>query len=253
MKKIIILIIYLSIIIFPGFALAQVSGNVAISTTIDSKVSKTHSIITLSANETLADPSSHSILITIKLRDASDNPLPGIDVVLTSSRGSVDAIEAVSKIGTGQPYDQMRRDKTDANGMTSFRISSFIPGKTTITIVADELITFDPIDLQFDPLPFPSNVTVEVSIPGTGRRITLYSPKPEEGNLTNLQLESKKLVNTGTKITISFWVFILFWILILVSPVFIILNYISNRKIKQMEAQELLYLQKIEQKENQRS
>lgn len=247
MKHLFFTILLAFVVIFPAFAHAQ--NQVSVAATIDSKVSVALSTVTVSSYETLADPASHSILVTVKLVDNLNAPLPGLNVVLSSTRGSVDIIEDVTKIGSGQGADEMRKAVTDANGLASFRISSFFPGKTTIHIVADQIVSFAPFDLQFDPLPFPTNITVSVPIPGTGKQITLYSPKQQEVSLSNIQQQSKALVNTGTKIEISFWYFLLALLLIILLPISFVYNFLGLRKIRQMEAVALADLQRIEAKE----
>jgi hypothetical protein len=241
MKFIYVLIFSLSlpIIAIPYSAHAATE---TVSATIDSKISKAHSTVTVSAYEVLADPASHSILITVTLHDAADAPLPGLNVVLSSTRGSVDIIEAISKLGTGLGYDDMRRDVTNAQGVAAFKISSYIPGKTTINILADQIVSFDPVDLQFDPLPFPANVTITVTIPGSNKEIILFEPKYKT---------SDKLVNLGTKIQIPLIYFLLFIVVIILCPILLILNYMNLRKIRRMEKEALQHLENIEKKEEQ--
>jgi len=236
MKKFLLLFIFLTLLIFPNIVSAQVSDNVSVSTTVDSKVSKTLSKITLNTAETLADPASHFILMTVLLVDSANIPLPNLVVIVTSNRGSIDIIEPVTT------------NTTDVNGLVSFKISSFVPGQAILLVNADNLINFNPTDVKFDPLPFPADVTVTVPIPFSKHEITIYAPKKED--LSQLQIDAKKLVNTGTKVNIPFLYFLLFLIIIILCPVFIILNFINVRKIRKMEKQTLEELQRIEQKNN---
>jgi hypothetical protein len=156
-KKIFLVLILLAFIVLPLKALAQSTADVNVSATVDSKVSKVQSTIDTSTKETLADPASHSILLTITLKDADGNPMPNIPVVVTSSRGQVDIIEAVSKLAPGHAQaaeiSDMQKDKTDENGQVQFRVTSFVPGEAIFTVLADTLVTLAPIKVTFEPLP----------------------------------------------------------------------------------------------------
>ena len=289
MKKICVFLtlIFLSsyLLIFPAKA-----ADVNVSAIVDSKVSKSQSDIDTNTTHTLADPASHSILLTIILKDADGNPMPNILVVVTSSRGQVDIIEAVNKLAFGESpnrtdgiigsigglafgraqaaeINDMQKDITDENGQVQFRVTSFIAGEAVFTVVADTLVTLDPIKVTFEPLPFPANITISVKNPLTGKEITLYSPPTQDESLPDsqteaqkktdvgtgqannvlspLQSQSKKLVNTGTKVQISFWAFAIPILLILLCPLFIVLSFINLRKMRWMAKEQTLLLKKM--------
>ncbi|MGA2667040.1 MAG: hypothetical protein ABSE91_03035 [Patescibacteria group bacterium] len=236
--------------VFALKVLAQSSAEVNVSAVVDSKVSKIQSSVDTNTQETLSDPASHSILLTITLKDADGNPMPNISVVVTSNRGQVDIIEAVSKLGPGKvqaaDISDMQKDTTDQNGQVQFRVTSFIPGEAVFTVVADTLVTLNPIKVTFDPPPFPTNVTVGMTNPITGKEITLYSPKQQiDEGLSGAQIAAQKLVNTGTKIQISFWVLAWPTLLILLCPLFIILNFLNLRRMRWMEGEQVKLLQKM--------
>jgi hypothetical protein len=247
MKKILFCLILLFWIALPGLSLA---ADVNVSAIVDSKVSKSQSNISTNTTQTLADPASHSILLTITLKDAAGNPLPNISVIVTSSRGQVDVIEAVSKINNykaqAAEVSDMQKDKTDENGQVQFRVTSFIPGEAVFTVLADTLVTLNPIKVTFEPLPFPTNVTISINNPFTGKEIVLYSPKQQIGQgLSGAQMAAKELVNTGMKIQISFWALALPVLLILLCPLFIFLSFVNLRKMRWMEQEQVLLLKKM--------
>jgi len=250
MKIIILNIFLLLLILVPTKTFAQTSGNVGVTAVVDSKVSKIESTVDTNATETLADPSSHSILLTITLEDADGNPMPNISVIVSSSRGQVDVIEAISKISPYKAHaaeiNDMQKDVTDKNGQVQFRVTSFIAGQAIFTVTADTLVALDPIKVTFDPLPFPTDVTVSMSNPFNGREITLYSPNKQISTaLSAAQISAQKLVNTGTKIEISFWVVAIPCFVILLCPLFIFLNYLNLRKMRKMEKEQFLLLRKM--------
>ncbi len=248
-KKIIIFKLFLlSLIIFIPFsakAEPEVKAeSVAVSAVVPSEVSAIKSHTTVSANETLADPVNHSVLLTIYLLDEDGNPLPDLVVRITSNRGSVDIIEAVNKIGSGDP--NMNEDTTDANGRVSFRIGSWMSGDAILTITADNLIELPAQQVKFLPLPFPTDLTITIPIPFIEEEIVLLTPKTQEQELTPEQREAKRLVNTGTKVEIPFWIFMLIGIFILSIPILGIVSFIYLRRIRNAERREMALLQKLD-------
>lgn len=249
MKKL-LLLFYLLISLSPYLPITAQAESATVSATVDSKVSKIKSTIETSTKETLADPSSHSVLLTITLKDTDGKPLPNIPVVVTSSRGQVDIIEAVSKLAPGTvqaaEINDMQKDKTDENGQVQFRVTSFVPGEAIFTVLADSLITLDPIKITFEPLPFPTNITVSVTNPITGKDITLYSPKKQEDrNLSTTQIAAERLVNTGTKIQLSIWFILIPLLIVLFFIAFMVLNFLNLRKMRRMEQEQCLLLKKM--------
>jgi len=237
-------------VLVPYKLYAQGSANVNVAATVDSKVSKLKSTVETNTQTTLADPTNHSILLTITLKDADGNPMPNVLVIVTSNRGQVDIIEAVSKLAPGTvqaaEISDMQKDKTDENGQVQFRITSFISGEAILTVTADSLIILDPIKVTFEPLPFPTNITVSITNPITGKEITLYSPKQQiEQGLSGTQINAKQLVNTGTKIQLSFWFVVIPTVIIILFLLFIILNFFNLRKMRWMEQEQVLLLKKM--------
>ncbi len=249
MKKLIFIFALMAVLV-PYKLYAQGSANVNVAATVDSKVSKLKSTVETNTQTTLADPTNHSILLTITLKDADGNPMPNVLVIVTSNRGQVDIIEAVSKLAPGTvqaaEISDMQKDKTDENGQVQFRITSFISGEAILTVTADSLIILDPIKVTFEPLPFPTNITVSITNPITGKEITLYSPKQQiEQGLSGTQINAKQLVNTGTKIQLSFWFVVIPTVIIILFLLFIILNFFNLRKMRWMEQEQVLLLKKM--------
>lgn len=271
MNKIILTLGILTLVLLGVKSVFAQTGNVNVTAVVDSKVSKTQSAIDTNATQVLADPASHSILLTITLKDAAGVPMPNIPVVVTSSRGQVDIIEAVSKLSFDKSPNRkvgssllgglilsraqaaeisdMQKGITDKNGQVQFRVTSFIAGDAIFYVLADTLVSLDPIKLTFEPLPFPTNVTVTANNPFTGKEIILYEPKESQRQigqgLSAAQITAKKLVNTGTKIQISFWVLALPVFLLIFCPLFIILNFVNLRKMRWMEQEQGLLLKKM--------
>lgn len=248
-KKIIVIILGL-LVFFPVSAHAlepQVDAAYTVSAVVPTQASPPICYSTLSANEILADPSSHSVLLTVYVFDGSHNPLAGIPVKITSNRGASDIIEAVSKIGTGDP--NMNIDNTDATGRVFFRLTSWMPGDAAFSILVDNSFNLPEQTVKFLPLPFPSNVTVTVPLPGTEKKIILVAPEPEKP-LTTEQKEAKKLVNTGTEIRIPFWIFIMVVLWVFLIPLFIIFIALGIRKIRRTERREMMLLAKIAEAEH---
>ena len=248
MKKLLAVLFFLAVIYIPTKISAQATTTV--TATVDSKVSKAQSSIDTNTRETLADPASHSILLTITLKDADGKPMPNIPVVVTSSRGQVDVIEAVSKLAPGHAQaaeiSDMQKDKTDASGQVQFRVTSFVPGEAIFTVLADTLVTLAPIKVTFEPLPFPTNITVSVTNPFNHKDITLYSPKKQEdSNLSDTQIAAERLVNTGTKIQLSIWFILTPALIVLLCVTFIILNFLNLRKMRRMEQEQVSLLKKM--------
>jgi len=221
--------------VFPSIVAAQ--DQVAVGATVPSKVSITNSHCEMSANETLADPVHHSVLLICYIFDNTHAPLANINVVVTSNRGAVDIIESVS--GTNE---------TGVDGIASFRINSWVPGDTTIQILVDQLVNMPDQKIKFLPLPFPSMVTVSVSIPWTRHKINIISPQPTPP-LTPRQEEAKRIANVGTELTIPFWILGIIIGLFIFFLILVITNFLNLRKVKRMERKEIAMLKKINQAE----
>ncbi|OGD56352.1 hypothetical protein A2V71_01395 [Candidatus Berkelbacteria bacterium RBG_13_40_8] len=220
-----------------------------VSATVDSPVSVEKSKVTLNTIETLADPVNHPILLAVTLYDKDQKPLPDRGVFVTSNRGDVDVIEATSKLSQYQVHaaeiSDMQKDKTDKDGKVSFRITSFIPGKVILQVLADNVVALDTQTIQFKTLPFPTELTITLALPWTQQEWTIFSPQLQEENLTPSQKEAKIIANPGTKIKINFWVFAPFLLIGIGIPIFIILNFLNLRKMHKMEKEQTLLLKKM--------
>lgn len=247
MKKIIIIIstiFFISsfFVISPAHAQNQIAENNSVSAIVPSEVSTKNSRAILNTSSTLADPINHTILLTIKLADSDNVPLKNLSVMVTSDRGAVDIIEATSKIGTNNL--DMNKDMTNANGQTSFRITSWVPGKTTINILADNLIHLPNQNIEFLALPFPAQITISVSIPLINKKIFLLSPLIPAESLTNTQKEAEKFASIGTEISIPFWIIFLAVFFIIIVPFFMFLGFINLRKVRKSEKKEAELIKK---------
>ena len=251
--KIILIILSLIIPLFiTTSALAQEGAQAAdvnVSAQIESPVSAEKSKVTLNTQETLADPVNHPILLTVILKDKDQKPLPDREVFVTSNRGDVDVIEATSKLSQYQvqaaEISDMQKDKTNEEGQVSFRITSFIPGKAILQVLADNVVKLATQTIQFTTLPFPTNLTISVTVPFSQKELTIFSPRLQEENLSPSQKEAKTLANPGTKIKLNFWAVFLALALIIFSPFFILLNFVNVRKLRKTEKLEIDLLKRI--------
>ena len=246
------LILLFSYFIVPLFAHAQEKAQaeeMQVTATVDSPVSAEKSKVTLNTAETLADPVNHPILLTVTLKDNDQKFLPDREVFVTSNRGEVDVIEATSKLSQYQVHaaeiSDMQKDKTNEEGQVTFRITSFIPGKVILQVLADNVVKLETQTIQFKTLPFPTELTITLALPGTQKEWTIFSPQLQEKNLSPAQKEAKIIANPGTKIKLNFWVIVLFLLIFVASPIFIILNFINVRRLRRMEKEQTLLLKKM--------
>lgn len=234
----------------PAYALKEAkAADYAVSGSVSSPVSKVNSYIDLNMQSTIADPANHMILITVNLLDNDKKPLAGRTVEISSNRGSVDIIEAASKISQYRvgiaDISELRADVTDKNGRVSFRITSFVPGDVILSVAADYVVELGKQKVTYYALPFPANVTVGIDLPGTEKELNLISPKTQEENLSEIQKEAQKTANVGTKIDIPFWLFAVIFMVVVGCPVLIILIYLSLRKMRWMEREQTQLLKKM--------
>lgn len=225
------------------------AAEVNMAAQVTSPVSKANSSVQLNAQETLADPVNHPLLLTVILLDKDQKPLPDKDVAVTSNRGNVDIIEATSKLSQYQVHaaevSAMQKDQTNKEGQVSFRITSFIPGQAFLKIMADTIIELPSQTIKFDPLPFPSNLTISVAVPFSQKEWTIFSPRLQKEKLSSLQKEAETLANTGTKIKFNFWAIFFIFALLILSPLFVILNFANLKKLREVEKEEIELLKKI--------
>lgn len=224
------------------------AAEVNMAAQVSSPISLENSSVKFNTQKTLADPVNHPLLLTVILLDKDRKPLAGRDVAVTSDRGLVDVIEAISKLPLYQvqavEISSIQKEKTDIEGKSQFRITSFVPGTAPLNITADT-VQLPGQTVVFDPLPFPAEFILSTSFPWTNKEFVIYSTRIQEKNLSVAQVEAKRIANPETKIKLIFWVFALFLLIILGIPVFVLLNFLNLRKIRGMEHEQSLLLKKI--------
>ena len=212
---------------------------VTVTASVPSPVSVKNSTVTLNAKETLAEPATHAILLTVVLLDNGDRSLANRDVVVTSNRGEVDVIEATSKLSQFRAQaagvSDLQKAETDDNGRASFRVTSFIPGEAELTVIADNTYKLEKQKIAFAPQPFSSNLMIVIDLPFSNREISLISPSGDE-NLSQMQTEAKKLSSNTRKVMIPFWLFFatIFFFLLLFLLAFS--NYLNLRRLRSLQA-----------------
>lgn len=231
-------------------ASAQSNNSVTVGMTVDSRVSLANSSVSLSANEVLADPENHPIVVIVKLRDASNNIMPNITVEISSNRGNIDIIEMFES--NGQTLLPVSSGKTDENGEIRFRLGSYVPGDVLFSIVADTLVHFPDQKVKFLPLPFPGNIEVSVAIPGAaGSKITLIPKSAEaQASTTPARIEARRLANIGTEITIPFSLFVLVILILISAPILILFVLLFLTRLKKQQKKELELLNIIAEAEH---
>lgn len=220
--------------------LAAFAESYTVTGQVPSQVSKENSTVETNIDKTLADPVNHPILITISLQDKNGAPLVHKIVQITSSRGSVDIIEAVSKVSDIKARaaedieDEMRKDFTDDNGKVSFRITSFTPGKAKIVVLADGVIKLSDNEIEFEPLPFPIFLSIVVKLPNN-KELVLMSGDYQNEYLSDYQRQVVGQINPKTKLIFPFWFFILFLAVIISIFLLIIMNLINFYRFRKVE------------------
>lgn len=210
---------------------------------VPSQVSKENSEVNTSSTKTLADPVNHPVLITVSLADKNGNPLAHKLVQVTSSRGSADIIEATSKISdiraraADDVADDMQKDYTDDNGRASFRVTSFMPGKADILVLADSIVKLSQNQIEFEALPFPMFLSIVFKLP-QGKELVLMSSDYQNDYLSSYQREVVSQINPKTKIIFPFWLFVMFLVILLLILLLIggnIVNVYRLRKVERIE------------------
>ena len=245
-KKVLAIFLLLIFFIIPFVPVqaqeGKVLADVAVSGNVLTNVSVSHSTLNISPTQTLADPANHLIVVTMTLRDNLDNLLPNLNVAISSNRGAIDLMRVLSGPDAGVTGSGNIAGRSDAAGVVSFSIGSYVPGEATLTIIADSVANFGTHKITFLPLPFPAQVTVSIPIPFTHKKITVIAPKEE---ITPQMQEAKKLANIGTEISIPFWSVSLLVIFIILGPILLIFTLIYLRRIRRFEAAENNMLARI--------
>lgn len=246
-KKTILAICLFLVVLTP--ATAVFAESYSVTATVPSPVSASQTKSNVNTTSTLADPASHSFLVTINVEDASGAPLANKLVEAYSSRGSVDIIEATSKLSGFRAQaaevvgdltiPDIQKDYTDDNGRVSFRLTSFVAGDVDLKFIADKVVELKPVSLKFLPLPFPMYLTVVVNFPlFSNKEWTLVNGQYQSGNLSALQRQKANEVNPGAKIFISWYIFFPVVALILLVVVLLLIggyNIVLARRLRQEE------------------
>jgi len=215
---------------------------VNVNALVGSKVVLQYSSATSNVNESLADLSQRA-LITVKLRDADNEPLKDIPVTVFSNRGDIDWIRASSANGEIiELIDDKPIIKSDENGFVFFRVASKVPGEAHFNVLADNLIEFEPIKIKFLPLPFPTNITVTIEVPSfmsPDNKITIFKPFGHE-------FDRDKLVNLGVEIIIPFWLAATILLLLTLGPILFFIIFLLILRVKKYEKANNLCLEKEE-------
>ncbi|GEM_PF-1142552 len=240
------------VFITPLFA-KEVVRDVRVSARVPSTVSPEHSTIQLSKTQAVADPTKDQpVFLTVYLRDAKQKPLPKVEVTLTSSRGDLDVIEAVSKLSLQNHYalrvnvSKMKSDLTDSDGKVSFRVSSFTPGEVVLLIKADSGVTLPAQTIRFLPTSLWDELTITFPLLGTDKEIALLNPEAElTKDLSPLQLEARRKVHVDAKVRVPGWLLVLTLFAIINIVGFLMFVLAMLGKIKRLEHEEVVLLRKI--------
>ena len=233
--------------------------DVTVTAQVPSPVSPSKSEVTVSPSKSQVDTSTSEViagsgqkaLITIKLTDESGNPITGKKVELRSNRGDIDVISPVTSqnpatsalgIDSTQAADSNRTNITDQNGIAMFTVYSEVAGDVTFTVWADNIILLDKtIKVIFSSPPFPSALELTVDLPSFGNLFSkksfdlFNSGKKDVGVASET---SRDLVNSTTKINLSFWTFIILGLIGLGIPAFLIIVIVLLAKINKVKQRE---------------
>lgn len=224
----------------------EVKAAVAVAAVVPTRVSEINSSITVNKKEALSDKKDF-FLVTVKLRDKDNSPLPDIRVSLSSVRGEIDRIEAVgisggtvTILGGDPPY----MTRSNAEGFAFFKVTSSVPGETAFTALVDSLVTLPSetvsLTVKFLPLPFPENITISIAVPSIispDGKITIFEPKDKESSI-----DRDKLVDLGTELIVPFYVLVIILILSSISPILIIIVMMLLRRIRKLNLKEIKVL-----------
>ena len=215
------------------------AADYSVTANVASPVSAAKSKVDINTLETLADPVNHPVLVTVTLRDANNQLIEKRKVDITSSRGVVDVIEAVDKVARFQAQaadsEEMRKGTTDSSGQASFRITSFVPGKADLKVIADNVVNLKNFEVQFLPLPFPAYFSLSLDVPFSSRDIALYEPATSNDKLSPLQEKARGNYNPGANVKLPLWALVLIILVVVVCPVLLFTNFITLRHIRRME------------------
>lgn len=175
------------------------------------------------------------VILTATILSKEGLGLPNKAVSVSSNRGDVDTILCYS----GSTLTNGRTTTTDTEGKASCAATSEVPGNATFTAIAEEVTLDDKPTVTFTPLPFLTNLTIKVNLPGGGKLTILEPVKPKPSQPAN-----QRLVNTDVELQIPFWVLLVIILFFLTEPILIILVLRLSRKVRRGFAAEKLALAK---------
>lgn len=236
----------LGLIFFLASSPAFAQSNVSITANVLSGVSSGVSTFVSDILQLPADGKS-VVVLTATILSKEGQALPNKETIVSSNRGEVDTILCY----LGSTLTNKHAAITDSEGKVRCVASSEVPGNATFTAVAEGVTLDNKPTVTFTPLPFLTNLTIKVNLPG-GAQLTILEPvKPKPSKPAN-----ERLVNTDVELQIPFWVMLAIVMLLLTEPFLIILVLRLSRKVrhgfeaeKQLVVQEKEYLAKIYQLE----
>ncbi|MDP3992959.1 MAG: Ig-like domain-containing protein [bacterium] len=175
------------------------------------------------------------VILTATIFSKEGKTLPNKEVVVSSNRGDVDTILCYS----GSTLTNARTTVTDSEGKARCASSSEVPGNSTFTAVAEGITLDNKPTVTFTPLPFLTNLTIKINLPGGGQLTILEPAKPKPSKPAN-----ERLVNTDVELQIPFWVLLVIILFFLTEPILIILILRLSHKVRRGFAAEKLALAK---------
>ncbi|MEK7202469.1 MAG: hypothetical protein AAB669_02985 [Patescibacteria group bacterium] len=219
------------LVVIPAIVLAQ---NTTVNATVVSSVNAGISTFVSDIVQLPADGKS-AVVLTATILSKEGLALPNKQVSVSSNRGDVDTILCYS----GSTLTNSRATVTDTEGKARCAASSEVPGNSTFTAVAEGVTLDDKPTVTFTPLPFLTNLTIKINLPGGGQLTVLEPAKPKPSKPAN-----ERLVNTDVELQIPFWVLLVIILFFLTEPVLIILILRLSRKVRRGFAAEKLALAK---------
>jgi hypothetical protein len=204
LRKRIFLVLTLAVLLLPFSAAAD---DVVVTAQVSSEVSPILTTVTTNLSQLPADGVS-SVIITVTAKNTSGTIASGVNVIISSNRGDVDIFHYYD----GNELKSGNAIRTDADGIARFTARSKAPGIATFSASVDTVIANNKPSVTFTPLPFLSNITITVKVPG-GKKIHILQPQAPKVS------PGDTLVNTQMELQISIWVFILLILILLSSPV----------------------------------
>ncbi|MDO8650506.1 MAG: Ig-like domain-containing protein [Candidatus Berkelbacteria bacterium] len=163
------------------------------------------------------------VILTATILSKEGEALPNKEVVVSSNRGEVDTILCYS----GSTLTNSHKTVTDSEGKARCAASSEVPGNATFTAIAEGITLDDKPTVTFTPLPFLTNLTIKVNLPGGGKLTILEPVTPKPSKPAN-----ERLVNTDVELQIPFWVVLVIILFFLTEPILIILVLRLSRKVR---------------------